>query len=136
MIRFGEAEAADRVAGRHPGQPFLLLRLGAVPPDRVHGERTLHGDQAAQPRVGRLHFPAGDAVRDRAHAGAAVAGQVHAEQAELAEFGHQFAGERASLEPVRDVRHDTVSRVAAHRVADQALIGRQLVVDPEQVKVG
>ncbi len=129
VIRFGEAEASDRVPGRHPGQPFLLLRVRAVPPDRVHGERALHRDQAAQPGVGRLQLATGDAIGDRAHARAAVTGQLHAEQAQLAEFRHQFARERAGLEPVCDVGHDAVGRVAAHRVADQALVGRQLVVE-------
>ena len=84
MIRLGEAEAADRLAGRHPGQPLLLLLLRAVLPDREHGQRALDRDQAAQAGVGGLQLPAGDAVGDRAHPGAAVTGQVHAEQAELA----------------------------------------------------
>ena len=58
---------------------------------------------------------------------------MHPEQAELAEFGDQLAGERSGLEPVGDVRHDPVGRELAHGVADEALLVAQLVVDPQQV---
>ena len=67
--------------------------------------------------------------------GAAVAGQVHAEQAQLAEFGDAARGERAILEPVADVGEDPVGGEIAHRVADEALIGGQLVINPEQIDI-
>ena len=136
VIRLGQAEAADGLARRHPRQPLSLLLLGAVLPDRVHGQRALHRDHAAQPGVGRFELAAGDAVGDRAHPGASVARQVHAEQAQLAEFGHEVAGERTFLEPFGDVRLDPVGREVAHRVTDQPLVRGQLVVNPEQVDIG
>jgi hypothetical protein len=38
VVGLGEAEAADRLLGRHPGQPLSPLFLRPVPPDRVHGQ--------------------------------------------------------------------------------------------------
>ena len=77
-----------------------------------------------RPVVGGLQLPAGHAVGDRPHARAAVAGQVHAEQAHLAEFRCKLAGEDAGLEPVGDVRHHLVRGVSPHGVPDQALVRR------------
>jgi len=91
------------------------------------------GGDVAQAGVGGLHLAAGDAVGDRAHPGAAVPGQVHAQQAELAELRGKLAGERSGLEPVGDVRHDPLGGERPHGVTDQALLRGQLVVDPEQV---
>ena len=105
------------VAGRQPGQPFLLLLLGAVAPDREHGQRALHRHEAAQAAVAGLQFQTGQPVADRVGACAAVAGQVHAEQAELAEFRREFLGRHLVLEPLRDVRADVVG----HEVTDGAL---------------
>ena len=135
MVRLGQPEAADGLTRRHPGQPFLLLFRGAVFPDREHGQRALDRDQAAQPGVGRFQLPAGDPVGDGAHPRAAVAGQVHAEQAQLAELGGQLTGQRAGLEPVGDVRHHPLGRERPHGVADQHLIGAQLLVDAQQVDI-
>src|SRR3569833_1103808 len=130
----GQAEAAERLAGGHPRQPFLLLLLRAVLVDRRHRERTLYGHEAAQPRVGRLQLTAGDAVRDRAGAGAAVPRQVHAQEAQFAQLGCQLArGERARLEPVGHVRLDPLGGVPAGRVADQPLLVGELVVDAQQL---
>ena len=68
--------------------------------------------------------------------GAAVAGQVHAQQAELAQLRGQLAGERPGLEPVGDVRHDPLGGEVADRVADQPLLVAEFVVDAEQVDCG
>ena len=116
MVGLGEAEAADRLSGCHPGQPLGLLLLRPEPPDREHGQRALDGRRAAQAGVACLEFAAGDAVGDRPGARAAVAGQVHAEHAELAEFGHDVTRQRARFEPVRDVRQDPVAGKGAHGV--------------------
>ncbi len=136
VVRLGEAETADGLPGRHPGQPLVLLVLRAVFPDREHRQRALDRHEAAQAGVGGLHFPAGHAVGDCPHAGAAVTRQVHSEQAELAELRDQLAGERSGLEPVGDVGHDPVSGELAHGVADEALVVGQLVVDLQQVSAG
>jgi hypothetical protein len=93
----------------------------------------LDRDRATQPGVGRFQLPAGHAVGDRAHPGAAVTGQVHAEQAQLAQLRHQVPGHGAGLEPVGDVRLDPVGGELADRVADQPLVRGQLVIDAQQV---
>src|SRR5205814_1595461 len=69
-VGLGEAEATDRLAGGHPGQPLLLLLVGAPAVDAEHRQRPLDTDEAAQPGVDRLELAAGDAVRRRARAGA------------------------------------------------------------------
>jgi len=56
-----------------------------------------------------------------------------AEQAELAQLRHELARQGPRLEPVGDVGQDPVVGELADRVADQALLVGQLVVDPEQV---
>ena len=61
---------------------------------------------------------------------------MHAEQPQFAQFGHQVSGEGAVLEPARDVRLDPVGSEIAHRVADEALVGGQLIVNPEQIDIG
>src|SRR4029079_16202941 len=84
-VGLGRAEAADELAGGHARQPALLLLVGPELPDREHRERALDRDEAPQPAVRRLELAAGDAVVRRARPRAAVAAQVHAEQAELSD---------------------------------------------------
>ena len=134
MIGLGEAEAADRLSSRHPGQPFVLLLFRAVAPDREHGQGALDGRRAAQTGVAGLQFAAGDAIGDRPGARAAIAGQVHAEHPQLAEFRHDVAGQHARLEPVRDVRQRPVGDEGTHGVPDEPLLPGQLVVDLHQVR--
>ena len=134
MIGLGEAEATDCLAGRHPGQPLALLLLRPVTPDRVHGQRALDGSRAAQPGVARLELAARHAIGDRPGARAAVASQVHAEHAQLAEFRHDVTRQHARLEPVCDVRQHPVADEGAHGVADEPLLVGQLVVDLQQVR--
>ncbi len=42
VIGFGQAEAADSLAGRKLRQIFATLRLGAIGVDRIHHQRRLH----------------------------------------------------------------------------------------------
>ena len=93
--------ASPRCIGR---QPALLLLLGAPAPDRVHRERALHGDGAADAGVARLELEADEAVRDGARPGQAVALEVHPEEPELRELLHDLAREDPLLEPVADLR--------------------------------
>ena len=75
-VGLGQAEAADRLAAGHRRQPALLLRLGAVGVDRVHAQRALHRDEAAQAGVAALELLHDQPVGDVAEAGAAVALEV------------------------------------------------------------
>jgi hypothetical protein len=59
---------------------------------------------------------------------------VHAEHAQLAELRHDLAGQRAFLEPVRDVRQGPVGDEGADRVTDEPLLIAQLFVDLQQIR--
>ncbi len=59
VVGLGQAEAADRLAGRHPRQPLLLLRLRAEPVDGEHRERALHRHHRPDARVAGLDLQAG-----------------------------------------------------------------------------
>ena len=84
-VGLGQAEAADRLAGGHARQPLLLLLLAAPAPDRVHGQRALDRDQRADAGVAGLELQAGQAVGGGRGARAAVAGEVHAQDPQLAQ---------------------------------------------------
>ena len=117
------------------GQPLLLLLLAAPLPDREHRQRALHADQRADPGVDRLQLHAGQPVRHRAGARAAVPVQVHAEHAEAAELLGQLARrDGAGLEPVGDVRAEVVVAELADGVADRPLLVGQQGVGGDQVE--
>jgi len=71
-VRFGEAEAADLPAARHVRQPLLFLLVIAKGEYRVHAQRALHRDEAANSRVAAFEFLADESVADRVEAGAVV----------------------------------------------------------------
>ena len=114
-VGLGQPEAADRLAGGHPRQPLLLLLLAA----RSARSRTSPATPAPRPATGcpsrRPRAPGRPGRTSTAlMPGAAVALEVHAEQAELAEALHQAARvvDLAALEPVRDVRRRPPGRRA------------------------
>ena len=119
-VGLGQTEAADGLPGRHGREPLLLVLLAAVPVDREHRQRSLHRHQAAQAGVDGLQLVTRHAVGHHRRPGAAVTGQVHAEQAQGPELLGQLAGrDLARLEPPGDVRTEpsspkrrTVSRMA------------------------
>ena len=118
-VGLSEAEAADEAAGGHLGQVLLLLLLAAELPDREHAQRALHAHEAAQTGVAALQLLAGDAIGDVAHARAAVAVQVHAEQAHLTDLGDEVHREGALLAVLLDDRDALV----LDPVADEGLNG-------------
>ena len=94
--RLGQAEASDHLARRHPRQPLGLLLLRPVLRDRRHGERTLHRHERAQTGIAGLELERREPVLDGRAPRAAVALDVHAEQAELGELGTSSTGNTAS----------------------------------------
>ena len=127
---FGQPEAADRFAGGHLRQPLLFLFLGAVLVDGAHGQRALHRDEGAQAGVAGFEFGGGQAVFHGGAAGAAVALQVHAEQAELGHLGHDLQREYGVLVPAGDVRLDR----AVHKGAD-VVPQRELGITEQRIEV-
>ena len=132
-FRLGQAEAADQIAGRHSGQPALLVRLGTELVDGAHGQRPLHADKGPQPGIARLQFQRGQAVLHRTAAGGAVPGQVGAEQAEPPHLGDDLGGKYCLLVPLDDVRPDPVTDERADSVPPGNLPGRQQGVQAEIV---
>src|SRR5581483_10903756 len=89
--------------------------------------------ERAKSGVARFELQAREAVGDGTRAGAAVALQVHAEQAEVADLLGHLARERVVFEPLRDVRQHAVAHERADGVADQPLVVAEQRVDPEEV---
>src|SRR6185369_14521476 len=121
-VRLGEAEAADRLAGREAGDPAVLLLLRAEGVDRVHDQRALHGDEAAQAGITALQLLHDEAVGDAAQAGKTVFGDAGTEKVEGAHGGHQLERGAAVAVAFFDDRLDLVIDERAHRVAHQPLL--------------
>ena len=121
-VGLGQTEAADCLAGGHPGQPFLLLLLGSPPINRVHRERTLHRDRASQTTVAVLELVVDQAVRDSVNTGATVALKVGTKKAQLAELGEHLARQNALVEPVANLGQDLLTDNLADGIADRLLI--------------
>src|SRR4029453_9420025 len=121
-VGLGQAEAADPLAARQLGQELLPLGLRAVGVDRVHDQARLHAHGGAVAGVHALDLAGDQAVADIVHAGAAIAVDGGAEQAELAQLVHDRAVE--ALVPVgfEHARHELVLRILARGVPPQALI--------------
>src|ERR1700730_5095274 len=96
--------------------------------NREHAERALDRDEAAQPAVAPLQLLAGQAIHDVAHSRGAVAVQVHTEDAEACELGHDLHGEGRPLVVVGDDGKESLVDEAAHRRADESLLLGQQVV--------
>jgi hypothetical protein len=115
-------------------QPALLLFLGAVGEDRIHAQRGLHRDEAADTAVAALELLADQAVADRIEPAAAVLlGQGRAEQAEFRDLRHQFLREPSLVEGVADDRQHPLVGEAGHGVLHRALLLRQKGTDVVQV---
>lgn len=105
--------------------------------DGEHCEGALHGDEAADAGVDGFEFEAGQSVCGRTHSRAPVAVEVHAEDAEFAQFLREVAGREFRLfEPLGDVRADAVGRELAHGVADCDLFRFQQRVEGEELGEG
>jgi len=72
-------------------KPGVLLLVGAEGVDGVHDQAGLHADKAAEAGVAAFQLLHHQAVFDVGHAGAAVAFEVGAEEAQFAHDGDQLA---------------------------------------------
>src|SRR4028119_342191 len=112
---------------------MLLLLLGAELVDRAHRERALDGDEGAQARVPGLQLHASEAVLDGAPARAAVALQVHAQEAEAGELGDDLPREDRPVKPVLYVRFDLLPHKRADAIAHREFLLREVGLDVEEV---
>ena len=133
VVRLGEAEAADDRASRQPGQVGLALSLAAIGVDRVHDQPRLDAHRRAVARIDALDLARDQPVGDVVDAGAAVALEGAAEQAERAHLVHDLAVEALVAVGLEDARHKPVLGEVARAVADHALVFRKLVVKQERV---
>jgi hypothetical protein len=103
--------------------------------DGVHNQRGLHADKAAKARVAAFQLLHYQAVFHVGHAGAAVALEIGAEEAQLAHHGNKFAGETALAEAVFDDGDEVVFNEIASGAADEELVLRKAGVEMEEVEV-
>ena len=101
--------------------------------DRVHGQRALDRDEAAEGGVDRFELEAGETVADGIDSGAAITLEVHSEQAEAAELRRDLAGESALFEPLLDPREKLGGGEAPHGGLEHALLVREQPADPEKI---
>ena len=134
MIRLGQAEAADPLAGGELGQIFHPLRFGAVGIDRMHDQRALHAHGRAVAGIDPLRLARHQAVNHVARSGAAVLfRQRRPEQAELAQLGHDVAVELLLAVRHQNARHQLLLTIVARRIADGALFARQLNFQQQRI---
>src|ERR1700678_413375 len=127
-VRLGQAEAAEDFAERHLRQVLLLLLLAAEGVDGIHAEPRLNADERAHTAVAALQLLRHQAVFDGRHAGAAVALQAGAVEAELAHRLDQLFGEAtvaiAQLDDGDEVLFDELAGVVAYQLL---VVGEQRI---------
>jgi hypothetical protein len=127
--RLGEAVGADDLAAGHRDQPALLLLVAAGQVERAAPEARVGGHD--QPE--RAPHPADlldrDGVREGVHARPAlVLGDRDAEPAELADAAHDLGRESPLAFVLIDDRRDLGGHELADRVAEQGVLGPEVVV--------
>ena len=129
-IGLGQAEAADRLAARQARQPVPLLRLRAEGVDRIHHQARLHADERAQAGVAALELLVDQPVGDVVQPGAAVlCRQVGAEEAQLGDARGQLDRKGPVAEVLGDDRQVLVLDEVPGRVAHQALLWIEQLLD-------
>ena len=136
MVRLGQAEAADDRAGRETRQELLTLRLRAELVDRRHDQRRLHAEHGAVAGIDALELARDQTVAGLVDAGAAVALDGRAEQAELAHLVEDAALDQLVAIRLEDARHQAFLRVLAGGGPDQPLVVGELLLEEERVVPG
>ena len=89
----------------------------------------MHGHERAQTRIAVLDLLVRQAVLDRRLARAAVAVEMHAQDAELPEAARQLGRELAPFEPAFDVRQDVFGHEQPHALTRGPLVLGEQPVD-------
>ena len=134
VVGLGQAETAEQLGGRHPGQVFAALRLAAVGVDRLHGERGLHRHGGAEAGIDPLQFARDQPVADVIEAGAAVF--LRNGRAEQPERAHLALDRRVvALVAVGfdHTRQQLLLRIVARGVAHHALFFGQFAFEIEGI---
>ena len=125
VVGLRQAEAADRLAGPQRREPPLLLRLAPERVDRVHHQRTLHGGEAAQPRVAALQLLHDEAVRNLVDGGQPISLQVGAEEPHLPQHRDDMLRESARPVMIPHDREEFPVHEIADRIPDHARLRRK-----------
>ena len=126
VIGLGQRESAELGAGGEVGQPALLLLVVAEQPDRGHRQAAVHGVEGAEASVAAGQLEGGQALGERAHAGAAVAGERAARHGEPGVGRDQFVRELGTL-PVlrrRRIRRSSTNVRTRSRTARSSSVSR------------
>ncbi len=132
-MRFGEAEAADGFALLQEGEPFIFLRVATEGVNRIHDERALHGNEAAQAGIAALKFLRHEAIGNVGHACAAVAVEIGAEKAELAELRNEMHWKRGFAAVFFDDGNDFVFDEFASGLSHEFLFVVELGIEIDEI---
>ena len=114
-VRFGQEEAADRVAGVQGGQPLFLLLLGAEGVDRAAAKRGVGRDKYAAGTAGLGNLFDDDGVGEHVETGPAVLfRKVAAEKAHLPHFRNQRVGDHVLFVDLHGNRLDLLFDEITH----------------------
>jgi hypothetical protein len=134
VVGLGQGERAGRVESRHRRQPARALGLGPEHVDGSHREPRLDAEERPEASVAAMQLHVHEPARQLAHAGAAVALEVLADQAELGQANEQRPRQLGTFPVVVDDRehlvvdeapgsHEVVRLLVAELLADEQVIG-------------
>src|SRR5690606_33329351 len=126
-------EATDDLAASHRRQEARALLFAAVGVDRVHGQGSLHADEAPEGAVAVLELLEHQPVLDGAHARALVAGDRRPEHAEPGELRDELPGEALRLEQLCGLGQILAAHEATDRGTDQTLLLREVLVQRREL---
>ncbi len=135
-MRLGKPEAADRFPLLQQRQPFIFLRVRTERVDRIHHQRRLHRNKAAQSGIAALEFLRHQAVFHVGHARAAVALQARAEKSQFGHLRHQLHRKFSFAVVFLDDRHDFRVHELPRGIARQLLFVAQQGIEVEVVNPG
>ena len=140
MVGLGQRERAGLLDAGHARKPALALLVGAEQVDRAHRQAGLHAEERAEAAVAAVDLHVHEAPGERAHPRAAVALDVVADQAELAEAPEQRPGRLRALPVLVDRRQhllvdeapraqEVIPLLVGELLADEEVVGRQRLAE-------
>ena len=118
------------------GSHRCLLLLRPVGQDRIHHQRALHADEAAEAGIAALQFLHDQAVLDVVHARAAIAFQIRAEESQPAHLRNQFGGEARVAEAIADQRQNPLVGKLARGLPHQQFLLTEQRIDAQIIHAG
>src|SRR6202008_1458204 len=135
-LRLGESKAADGFALLQERQPFIFLRVRTKGVNRIHHERRLHRNEAAQSRIATLELLSDESVFDVGHARAPIALQARAEKPELGHLRDGLHGKLSLAVVLLDGGHDFGVDELARALAGELFLVREDRIEVEIIDSG